>query len=162
MKKTLILLASLILAGAANAQKSPLRPHIMKCLGQATNYEILTEVNDRMSYSGGQPQQPPQSQYTVTVACSANELKYSKIDLQTGKTNSISHYLGNSSQCEALAKKVLALKDLELYQNQLVAVCSANELKKYILDTEKNLTSAGSEYYGNSSQCETALSQLNP
>lgn len=161
MKKTLLLLATLLLAGAAQAQKSPLRPQIMKCLGQATNYEILTEVNDRMSSGGGLPTQP-QSQFSVTVACSANELKYSKIDLQTGKTASVSYYLGSSSQCDSLAQKVLALKDLELHQNKLVAVCSANELKKYILDTEKNLTSAGSEYYGSSSQCETALSQLNP
>jgi len=134
-----------------------LQSQASSCLSSASNTELLTEIQRRMS--GGSGGGGSDSSAMVMVTCSSGYLNVRTVKVSSGEShNVISEYIGGSL-CEEFASSLSAINEVQLRRSIIISTCSSGYLNKTLINTNGESRSLSSDYIGSDKCKEQALEQ---
>lgn len=128
----------------------------LRCLGMASNGDILNELNRRLNMSIPQPPAFPVEAKSVRASCASGYLTVAITDLQTAQTEFLRNLSVYSEVCQPSAEKLNKVFSTPLTQNTVVSVCADKILVSYLVSVDKQVKIAGQIDYGNNESCVNA------
>ncbi|GIL16953.1 MAG: hypothetical protein BroJett040_07040 [Oligoflexia bacterium] len=127
------------------------------CLSSASNSELLSEVQRRMSGGGGGG--GTDASAIVTVSCTNSYLNVKTVKVSNGETRTVlDQYIG-SSECEEYASSLSAINEVQLSRSIIISTCNSSYLNKTLINTNGESRSISSDYVG--SNCKTRALEQN-
>ena len=131
----------------------PAFSQVQSCLQNATDSELLREVELRMGVGGSG------DVAFATYSCNSRYLTVDVVD-QDGNQSDSQFTASNSSDCKAYASDMTQYKGTTVKSGVVVAVCDSRYLKR-ILISAKGKISSNQITLSNSSECKKKATEIN-
>lgn len=115
------------------------------CLSSASNSELLSEVQRRMS---GQSGETGDSSVMFMATCSNGYLSVKTIKVSSGDIHSIINEYYGSSICEEYAASLRSINDSQLIRSIIISTCPSSYLTKTLINTKGESRTISSDYVG--------------